>query len=194
MITYTGRNVWPARTAPPGIDLTVGPSIEDIAVGLSRQSRFAGQTRRFYSVLCHSVIGALAVDQFDPSNQQLRRWLLLHDAHESVLSDVPTTWGNEILDEDKADLDERIAREHGLENHATHLLDIKRYDRALLASEAHALGHLEAEKWWPRSGWTDMEEFMHEATLLSIRDADSTTLLTRPGLAIELLQTELDKS
>lgn len=57
--------------------------IEDVAHGLSRQCRFAGHTKEFYSVAQHSIhVCDLAPDQF-------KIQALLHDAGEAYLCDIP---------------------------------------------------------------------------------------------------------
>jgi hypothetical protein len=58
--------------------------IEMIAGALSKQCRFSGQTRRFYSVAEHSWWASRAV----PPEDALEA--LLHDGAESVIVDVPT--------------------------------------------------------------------------------------------------------
>lgn len=60
--------------------------LEDIASGLSRQSRFLGQIRRFYSVAEHSIYVALLC-----ADGSLIKTALLHDATEAFLGDVPAT-------------------------------------------------------------------------------------------------------
>lgn len=56
--------------------------IEDIAWSLSRQCRFNGNTRFFYSVADHSVyVGNLLPPE-------IRIYGLLHDAHEAYLGDI----------------------------------------------------------------------------------------------------------
>lgn len=57
--------------------------IEDIALGLARQPRYAGQGKFFYSVGQHSVYAAT---QVSPDN---RIHALLHDAPEAYMGDVP---------------------------------------------------------------------------------------------------------
>src|SRR4051812_13725749 len=91
-LTYTGRAVKPGST--------VHPSMIDIAVGISRQPRFAGQGKRWFSVLDHSLFVDEIVkrassvpilgDDDEVARKQWRLAVLLHDAHESMTGDVPT--------------------------------------------------------------------------------------------------------
>lgn len=57
--------------------------IEDIALGLSRQPRYAGQGKFFYSVAQHSIYVATQV------RADIRIYGLLHDAHEAYMGDIP---------------------------------------------------------------------------------------------------------
>jgi hypothetical protein len=191
MITYTGRSVWPANSTEPGVPKNIGPSIEDIAVGLGRQSRFAGQTREFYTVLCHSLVSAQIARDSYPNEPGLERYMLLHDAHESMISDVPTTWKNPLTRDDEAELDRRIFAEHGVgegdgARHSIALL----IDYACLAAEAHALGHAEAEKWWPKEKFGDLEARAFSLTMASLQAGNPIRFL-EPRNAIEALKDAL---
>jgi len=77
MPTYTGKRFNPEN--PHQDDIV----IEDIAHALSNQCRYAGHTRRFYSVAEHSVrICNLCSPVNKPSG-------LMHDAPEAYLTDLP---------------------------------------------------------------------------------------------------------
>lgn len=62
----------------------------DIAVGLSREPRFAGHTKKFYSVAEHSIWCAQKIEELHPGYPGLAFKALLHDAHEAYLKDIPT--------------------------------------------------------------------------------------------------------
>lgn len=75
--TYTGRKFHPFEPRLEDID------IEDIAHSLSLQCRFSGHCKEFYSVAQHCVIAA---SNASPENAL---WVLLHDAPEAYLTDIP---------------------------------------------------------------------------------------------------------
>ena len=61
-----------------------GVTIKDIALGLSRESRFNGQTiGGFYSVGLHCIIGSIIAPD------HIKYAFLMHDASEAVLKDIP---------------------------------------------------------------------------------------------------------
>ena len=78
--TFTGRYVTPMHLTPGMI------TIEDIAHGLSRVCRFAGQCAGFMPVAEHSVAVARIVMTTDPDHALEA---LLHDASEAYLGDMP---------------------------------------------------------------------------------------------------------
>jgi uncharacterized protein len=79
--TFTGRE-FHYHAEKPDIH------IEDIAQGLSNQSRYAGQCKHFYSVAQHTVLG-VDVAMRVHGNMDLARVFFLHDASEAYLVDVP---------------------------------------------------------------------------------------------------------
>lgn len=62
--------------------------IEDIAHALSLQCRYNGHTKTFYSVAEHSVVLADYVFK-ETSGKRLARTMLLHDAAEAYVGDLP---------------------------------------------------------------------------------------------------------
>lgn len=137
MITYTGRSVWPENDT--------APSLQDIAIGLGRTARFAGQVRFWYPVLAHTIVVSRLVR---PKN---RIHALLHDAPEAVVGDVPTPWKTDAARANEAELLERIYDELDIKLPGRGAVnDVKRADRKALAAEAHVLGHAAAQRFWPR--------------------------------------------
>src|SRR5690349_18223634 len=149
-ITYTGRNVKPNSNAYP--------SLVDIAVGLSRLPRFAGQGWRWYSVLDHSLFADELVQrtallpfqgvfQGDESHAR-RRWrlaVLLHDAHEAMTSDVPTPYKTDELRREQEQLDHNIfAAYYPVDgiwiDHPDMKNAVKWIDRRALHAEARVIG------------------------------------------------------
>lgn len=146
--TFTGRHVTPAGAETP--------SLTDIAVGLSRQPRFAGQGRRWFSVLDHSLfcdeLARSLPDSEIPylrgpfpegSRAQLRLAALLHDAHEAITADVPTTWKNGAFKLQQGCLDVRIMEAYfpgGIGAYHETQDVVKRIDRRALVAEARVVG------------------------------------------------------
>jgi hypothetical protein len=80
--TFSGRRFYPLDARADEIE------IGDVAHALSHLCRFAGHTRRFYSVGEHSVHVAEVLRQAgETATTQL--WGLLHDAPEAYLVDLP---------------------------------------------------------------------------------------------------------
>lgn len=125
------------------------PSIEDIALGLSRQPRFGGQTRRTWTVAHHSLFVAdLAFElpsKYHWQSAPLELYALLHDAHEAVTGDVPTPFKGDHLKGLQQSLDARIFREHAPELLVDPAMFIKRevvknLDNGALLVEALRVG------------------------------------------------------
>lgn len=110
--------------------------IQSIAHALSQNARYNGNARYFYSVAEHSVLVSLLMEELalgDPLEG------LLHDAQESILTDVPSPWKS-VLPDYRA-LEARLEvsmREHfGLG--PTKSEGVKRADWLALFIEANAL-------------------------------------------------------
>lgn len=76
--TYSGRKF--PIFAPELTDY----HIEDISSSLSKQCRFNGHTKRFYSVARHSL------NVFKIVSPRAKPWALMHDASEGYVSDIIT--------------------------------------------------------------------------------------------------------
>ena len=114
---------------------------EDIALGLSKCCRFAGQCRGHYSVAQHSVLVALLLPE------ELRWEGLLHDATEAFMGDLSTPLKSILPDYRKieAKLDAAIRIRAGLPS-APHPA-VKRADQIALAIEARDLMPPSALDW-----------------------------------------------
>lgn len=106
LLTYSGRLLTPDSGHP---------SLIDIAVGLSRQPRFGGQTTRWWSVLDHTLF---CDELLQSRHRQYHGWgdlssryrlaVLLHDAHEALTGDIPSPLKTPGMKAVQAQLDERI--------------------------------------------------------------------------------------
>ena len=120
--------------------------LEDILVGLSRQPRFAGHTRRWWTVLHHTLVCHFIGIRADEwlgldSLQGFRAHLLMHDAHETVLGDIPGTWKMTYRKALEEDIDEVIFRSFNMPTlHADDKAIVRWVDRQALAAEAEVLG------------------------------------------------------
>jgi 5'-deoxynucleotidase YfbR-like HD superfamily hydrolase len=106
VLTHSGRQV----SASEGC-----PSIHDVALSLSRMPRFAGQGRRWWSVLDHSLFVERLAAQFALREKIrgkqayiLRLAALLHDAHECITGDVPSPIKPSDLADVQDEIDSRI--------------------------------------------------------------------------------------
>lgn len=169
---------------------TNAPALLDIALGLSRQPRFAGQCRRWWTVLDHTLFAAeLAVRDRKPVRTIMA--VLLHDAHEAVMGDIPTSLKTGQQRAVQKDLDTRIATAYfpgGPRAFARHGGLIREYDQRSLCAEAVVCGP-------PPLSLLTADEFRgHFGVLPRARDCDvlrellNEALVGRPevvGLGIE---------
>lgn len=132
--TYTGRHVTPAGSETP--------SLMDIAVGLSRQPRFAGQGRRWFSVLDHSLF-CVELAKRDDRSPRLQLAMLVHDGHEAITSDIPKPWKSASMGYAQEDLDIRIMEAYfpgGIGGYRELNAMVKWFDRRALVAEARVIG------------------------------------------------------
>lgn len=138
LLTYTDRVLLPE----PCIADDAVPSLLDIAVSLSRQPRFGGHTRRWWSVLDHLLFCDALVSRPGIA-KTVRLALLLHDAHECVTADVPTDAKSPALRMLQADLDRALMNRYfpgGYGAYYAHRETVKQIDMIALKAEAVVVG------------------------------------------------------
>ena len=135
--TYTGKPFVPAAPDPELID------IRDIAIGLSRESRFNGHTQGeyLYSVAQHSVYASRVVPE------KMALWGLLHDASEAYCKDL--TWSIKTLLPEYKELEIGILKAVAVKFDLPWPPppEIKEADNRLLATEKRDLYPTEAKPW-----------------------------------------------
>lgn len=128
--TYTGRAFYPLDPRPEDVD------VEDICHALAHQCRFAGHSKRFYSVAEHTLRVA------DMSPRSLTRVALLHDAAEAYTIDLPRPLKMAQGAEWYRDAEKRVTRAIG-EHFGVELdplpPEVKHADAVLLATEKRDL-------------------------------------------------------
>jgi hypothetical protein len=82
-------------------------SLEDIATGLSRAPRFVGQTLGLWTVVDHLLAG-MVYSNVQGWSKELQLHFGLHDAHEAMTGDVPTTFKTDDLRKIQRALDVRL--------------------------------------------------------------------------------------
>lgn len=135
ILTYSGRLV--RLDVDAGVDITP-PSIEDIGLALSRVPRFAGHTRRWWTV-AHHVLWLEDYAKHNGATDDIRLGVLLHDAHEAVFGDIPSPFKTVDTRSDQRELDRAIFHRYHpcfwqIEE------AVKHYDRIGLLTEADAVG------------------------------------------------------
>jgi uncharacterized protein len=140
--TVSGRWVNPFDPDPDQLDAG------DIARALANQCRFGGHSRVFYSVAQHSVIVSELVERRGGDVEDVFA-ALMHDATEAYLGDMPHPLKHRsalgaAFKEAEDHLEQAIRDRFAIK---ADVPEIKRVDRALLATERRAFS---AEDWhWP---------------------------------------------
>ena len=140
--TVSGKFFNPFEPDPEQLD------IGDITRALANVCRFGGHCRSFYSVAQHSVIVSELVEQRGGDVEDVFA-ALMHDASEAYLGDMPHPIKHRsalgaAFKEAEAQLEQVIAERFRIK---PGVAEIKRLDRALLATERRALS---GENWhWP---------------------------------------------
>lgn len=127
ILTHTGKHFDFLNPMPDMID------IMDIARGLSREARFAGQTKKMYTVAQHSVGCSHLV------SRDYRLEALLHDAAEAYCKDIPSPLKHLLPDykriHERVDAAIRIRFNLPLEMS----IDVHKADLTMLATEKRDL-------------------------------------------------------
>lgn len=135
ILTRSGRHLDFQNPDPEEI------GIGDIALGISREGRFANQCREFYSVAQHSVLASLNV----PLEYALEA--LLHDATEAFIKDLPSPLKGMLPEYSRIEriLDRAIRRKFGLPEETSG--PVHRADLILLATEKRDLMPPDPRPW-----------------------------------------------
>lgn len=155
-------------------DNQVVPTLADMSVGLSRMPRFAGQTTVHpWSVAHHLLAGATYAERW-VTNPHTPLDFLLHDAHEAMTADTPTSFKTEDQRALQAELDTRIycALAISLPDAPRRAL-IKQIDVEMLVAEARAV-----------TPFPTYERILHETgfTTVPILALDAVRIVLKRGL------------
>ena len=104
MVMQSGRVV---NVTDPA-DTTTLPTLQDIAIGLSRINRYGGQTVVPWSVLDHSFLVAHLTNTRRAATTEACLWALLHDWHEVLTGDIPSPFKTDSQRELQQVLDRRL--------------------------------------------------------------------------------------
>jgi len=125
--TFSGIQFYPLDPQTQDI------SIQDIAHSLSLTCRFNGHCSKFYSVAEHCVLGVMLAKKMNFSLEE-QKWILLHDASEGYISDVPRPIKGQLIgykDIEKK-IENIIAQKFNLPLEMSS--NVKKIDNILLAS------------------------------------------------------------
>jgi uncharacterized protein len=118
-------------------------NIFDIAKGLAYRSRWAGQTKEYYSVAQHSIHVMQLLEEEFVRLPQIKLVALLHDASEAYMADIPTPLKNLLPGYKYYEnlLQTEIYKAYGLELYAVeYYAIIKRADIKSMELEKEGIG------------------------------------------------------
>lgn len=131
-------------------------TVESIARGLAHQFRYAGQAPKSYTVAEHSCLMASAhTSETDGKNPYLKE-ILLHDAAEAFLGDIPKPIKVMLPDYQRLErvMEDAIATRFELDTSPECVAAIKSLDRRILKAEKQALWPNDDIAW---EGFDDIE-------------------------------------
>jgi hypothetical protein len=174
-LTHSGRLV--------NQDRPDAPTLEDIGLGLSRQPRFTGQTRVWFSVLDHSLY---VLDMASDESPEVQLATLLHDAHESLTGDVPTGFKPaELRALQKGFLDNLIMEAHypgGITAYDAHEEKVAEFDARALVAEAIEIGPPKFRGYDPDTFIDLMGRPPKSSDVMRLRELVQYERLSRPNL------------
>lgn len=142
-MTWLGANIIETASGQGYDFLNPDPAvinIDDIAHALGNICRFAGHTRKFYSVAEHSVLVSEILEHNDNPDAPIIG--LLHDAHEAYVWDAPRPI-KPLLGEAFATLaeiaDRAIGEHFGIDPWLFHSAAVKTADNLALVNEGRSL-------------------------------------------------------
>lgn len=128
--------------------------INDIAAGLARECRFAGQMTGFYPVAQHCVLGSMIAPN------HFKYAFLMHDAAEAIIKDIPSPLKALLPDYRKIEAmhEKRLFERFQVPMTKAMKEEVKIIDRIMLAAENHVIrkmplcaaippGELKNSKW-----------------------------------------------
>ena len=134
LYTYSGKIAFPGGA----------PSLLDTAISLSREGRFAGAGRRFFSVALHTFV---VCDLLGPA---LQFDGLLHDSPETITGDTPKPAKTDEIEAFEKELLHSVYESHGV----TFPCDFDRYvvkeaDRMAFRGEIYTTGNVALQEFYP---------------------------------------------
>lgn len=135
IVTFSGKTFDPVKPDSDALDIL------DIGRALSRQCRFTGHTRDFYSVAQHCVLAAWWAEE-DRCSVLERLAILLHDAAEAYMNDIAKPVKQVLSNYLKIEqnLKHIIYHKYLGTQHCLALENVvKKYDQKMMALEIHKL-------------------------------------------------------
>jgi 5'-deoxynucleotidase YfbR-like HD superfamily hydrolase len=125
LFTYSGAIAFPE----------CAPSIEDIAISLSREGRYAGASLQFWPVALHTFVVC------DMLPEELKLHGLLHDSPECITGDVPKPAKTEAISQFEEEILASIYKSMGIRFPDLWERDaVKREDRKAMRGEVYSVG------------------------------------------------------
>ena len=137
LYTYSGKIAFPGGA----------PSLLDTAISLSREGRFAGAGRRFFSVALHTFV---VCDLLGPA---LQFDGLMHDSPETITGDTPKPAKTDEIEAFEKELLHSVYASHGVTfPNAFDYAAVKAADRKAFRGEIYTTGNVALQEFYPPCG------------------------------------------